>query len=67
MRYLIAAALVVFVGAPSSMEAQNTKGDCKDRCQTNYNFCLTRAVTKKAKSLCKTERKSCKKGCNALR
>ena len=66
MQYLLAAALVVFLGAPS-LDAQNTKDECKGHCQTNYGFCMNRAKTKKAKSSCKTDRKRCKGGCAALR
>ena len=66
MRYLIAAVLIGFM-APHVSEAQNTKAACSTRCQTNYNFCVSRAITKKARNLCKAERKSCHRGCNALK
>jgi hypothetical protein len=44
-------------------DAKSLKQTCKDRCVTEYRFCLTRSLTSKGRSECKTERKMCKTGC----
>ena len=60
MRFSIAA-LILAVSMPAF--AANKKGQCKNRCDTNYQFCLNRSTTKQAKKSCKTDRKNCKGTC----
>jgi len=43
--------------------AGKNPGACKSRCDTNYEFCVSRAVTKAAKKSCKADRKTCKSQC----
>jgi hypothetical protein len=60
MRLLIPA-LILAVSMPAF--AASKKGQCKNRCDSNYQFCLNRATTKQAKKSCKTDRKNCKGTC----
>jgi hypothetical protein len=57
---LIIASLILSVGTPSFAGGD---GPCKSRCDQNYQFCVSRAVTKSAKKACKTDRKNCKSQC----
>ena len=59
---LIIAAVMLSVSVPGA-EAAPKKGDCKDRCDSIYQFCVNRATTKQAKKSCKVDRKSCKHVC----
>jgi hypothetical protein len=60
MRLLIAG-LILSV-APTAYAA-GPKGQCKNRCDSNYQFCLNRARTKQARKSCKADLKSCKGTC----
>lgn len=60
MRFLIAS-LILAVGTPAF--AGKNVGACKSRCDSNYQFCVSRAVTKNAKKSCKVDRKACKSQC----
>ncbi len=66
MRYLLAAVMAVAVSAPS-VGAGNSKRECKGRCDASYRFCMSRAVNSTAKRRCKSDRKNCSRGCNALK
>lgn len=61
MRFLIAA--LVFLTAVPAVESKSVKGQCTDRCQVNYKFCLNRTTTEKGRSQCKVERKNCHGTC----
>lgn len=61
MRFLIAA--VILGTLLPAAEAKDPKSVCKDRCETQYKFCLNRAITKKGKAECKLDRKNCKGTC----
>ena len=61
MRFLIAS-LILSVGTPAFAGGKNPDA-CKSRCDTNYQFCSSRAVTKNAKKSCKADRKTCKSQC----
>lgn len=54
-------AVLIFCVAPSF--AASRKAQCKNRCDSSYQFCMNRARTKQAKKSCKADRKSCKSGC----
>ena len=59
---LIIAVLVLSV-CPPLMKAASKKGECKNRCDSSYQFCLNRSTTKQAKKACKLDRKTCKRTC----
>jgi hypothetical protein len=65
MRFLIVSlvnlSLLGALGTPAF--AGKNPGACKSRCDSNYQFCVSRAVTKNAKKSCKADRKSCKSQC----
>jgi len=44
-------------------DAKTIQQTCKDRCGTEYKFCLNRSLTNKARKDCKTQRSTCKHGC----
>jgi hypothetical protein len=60
MRFTIAA-LILAVSMPAF--AADKKGQCKNRCDSSYQFCVNRATTKQAKKSCKVDRKNCKGQC----
>lgn len=60
MRVFIAT-LILCVAAPAW--AGKNPGACKSQCDTNFNVCMSRAISKSAKKQCKTIRKNCKGGC----
>ena len=66
MRFLITSfvtlSLLGALGTPAFAGARDT-GACKSRCDSNYQFCSSRAVTKNAKKSCKADRKACKSQC----
>jgi hypothetical protein len=57
--------LVLFPFAPLQQrgDAKTPKQVCKDRCVTEYHFCLNRSLTAKGRADCKAGRKACKNGC----
>jgi hypothetical protein len=59
---LIIAVVVLSVMIPAA-EAKNVRAECKNRCDSSYQFCLNRATTKQAKKACKTDRGKCKNVC----
>jgi len=59
---LAIAALILAVAAPSA-HAASKKAQCKNRCDSNYQFCMNRSTTKQAKKSCKADRKNCKGTC----
>jgi hypothetical protein len=61
MRFLIAS-LILSIGTPAFAGGKNS-GGCKNRCDSNYQFCVSRAITKNAKKSCKADRKTCKSQC----
>jgi len=65
MRILLTARVVLLgvVLAAPFMEAGSPKSQCKDRCHTQYDFCLKRSTTKKGRSSCKVELKNCRGAC----
>jgi hypothetical protein len=62
MRFLIAG-LILAVTLPAAEAATDRKGQCKDRCDSQYQFCLNRTRTKQARKSCKADRKVCKRYC----
>jgi hypothetical protein len=60
MRFLVAS-LILSIGTPAF--AGKNSDACKSRCDTNYQFCVSRAVTKNAKKSCKADRKACRGQC----
>jgi hypothetical protein len=61
MRFFVAS-LILSIGTPAFAGSKNIDA-CKSRCDTNYQFCTSRAVTKNAKKSCKADRKTCKSAC----
>ncbi len=39
------------------------KPQCKSTCGSTYKLCMKRSNTKMARKACKTQHKTCKKGC----
>jgi hypothetical protein len=60
MRFAIAV-LILAVSMPAF--AASKKAQCKNRCDSSYQFCVNRATTKQAKKSCKVDRKNCKGQC----
>jgi hypothetical protein len=60
MRFMMAV-LILTVSAPAF--AADRKGQCKTRCDGNFQYCMKRATNKQAKKICKTDRKNCKGQC----
>lgn len=58
---LIIATLILALAAPAA--GPKDSGTCKNRCDSNYQFCMSRAITKAAKKSCKADRKTCKSQC----
>lgn len=56
------AALILAIALPPAQGASK-KAQCKNRCDSNYQFCMNRSVTKQAKKSCKSDRKNCKGTC----
>jgi len=63
MRLILAALIVAFVIPEAEAEAGGGKAECKNRCDSTYQYCLARAGTKQARKACKVDRKLCKSGC----
>ncbi len=61
MRLVIAGLILAMT--PAAIFAKSPKGQCKDRCNGQYNFCRNRTTTKQAAKSCKTTRKVCKSQC----
>ena len=61
MRFVIAG-LILTLGLPAA-EAAGRKGQCKNQCDAQYQFCLNRSTTKQARKSCKPGRKTCKGQC----
>jgi len=59
---LFIATLILAVAGPAA-QATSHKGQCKNRCDSNYQFCMNRATTKQARKSCKVDRKNCKGSC----
>lgn len=65
MRFMIATftlGAVLALPMPVAAGGKNP-GACKNRCDSNYQFCMSRAITKNAKKSCKADRKTCKSQC----
>jgi len=60
MRFAIAA-IIFAVSMPAF--AADKKAQCKNRCESSYQYCVNRATTKQAKKSCKVDRKNCKGQC----
>lgn len=66
MRLLISSLVTLSLLGPLDTPAfagGKNPGACKSRCDTNYQFCVSRAITKAAKKSCKADRKTCKSQC----
>jgi hypothetical protein len=61
MRFVVAG-LILMLGAPAS-DAAGAKSQCKNICDTQYRFCLSRSLTKQARNSCKVTRRTCKGQC----
>ena len=59
---LVIAILILAVAGPAA-QAKSNKRQCKNRCDSNYQFCINRATTKQARKSCKADRKTCKSSC----
>ena len=55
-------AAVLLAGALPLAEAA-PKRNCGDRCENDYNNCMTRAKNGAARKSCKVNHKSCKRTC----
>ncbi len=44
-------------------DAAGSKGACKDRCTSMYQFCMKNARSSKMRAACKADRKTCKGQC----
>lgn len=55
--------LAVLILMVSPLSFGRDKGVCKDRCGSNYQFCMNRATTKQAKKSCKADLKTCRHSC----
>ncbi len=58
---LIVATLILALASPAWARKDN--GACKNRCDSTYQFCMSRALTKAAKKSCKADRKTCRSQC----
>jgi hypothetical protein len=64
MRFAVVV-LILGVALPAwAVDKKSPKGQCSDRCQSTYQFCLNRATTKDARKACKVNKKPCKKQCS---
>lgn len=61
VRLILASALLLLAAAPAVPES--AKGQCKDRCSSNYQLCLKRSTTAKGRSECRAQRSKCKGTC----
>lgn len=64
MRFAIAGLILALTLPVAQAKGRVDKGQCKDRCGSNYQFCLSRARTKQARASCKADRKTCKSSCS---
>ncbi len=56
--------LALLIAIPAAEAATpKPKSNCKNTCSSSYTLCMKRSNTKPARSACKAQRKSCKKGC----
>jgi hypothetical protein len=62
VRFLAIAALIAIFPFVSG-DAKTPKQVCRDRCVTEYKFCLKRTLTDKGRADCKIARKQCRDGC----
>jgi|GraSoiStandDraft_41_1057321.scaffolds.fasta_scaffold03615_4 hypothetical protein len=62
MRFVIAG-LILSVALPAAEAGSRNAGQCKARCDSNYQFCQNRSTTKQARKSCRADRKICKKTC----
>lgn len=62
MKFVMAGLMLLLAAAPVA-EPKSSKSVCKDRCQVQYKACLKRTTTKKGRTQCKAERKTCKGTC----
>lgn len=62
MKFILAGTLLLLAIAPAA-ESKSLKAQCKSRCSVVYGACLKRTTTKKGRTQCKAERKSCKGSC----
>ncbi len=63
MRFVLAS-LVFLITIPTAFAgAPNPRTNCKNTCSSSYTLCMKRSNTKIARSTCKQQNKSCKKGC----
>jgi len=60
---LILAVLIFSVTLPEADAGSGNKAQCTNRCDSNYQLCVSRAGTKQARKSCKVDRKLCKSGC----
>jgi hypothetical protein len=56
-------ALFPFAPIQQRGDAKTPKQVCKDRCVTEYHFCLNRSLTAQARRGCKTAQRACKNLC----
>jgi hypothetical protein len=66
MRLLFVSLVTISLLGPldtSAFAGGKNSGACKSRCDSNYQFCESRAITKSAKKSCKADRKTCKSQC----
>ena len=61
MRFLIAG-LILAVTLPGT-QAKNNNPRCNDNCSSQYQLCLGHATTSRARNICKTAHKNCKRQC----
>ncbi len=61
MRFIVAT-LILSLGMPIA-DAAGSKGACRNRCASMYQFCLNRSTTKAARKSCRVDFKNCKGQC----
>jgi len=59
----VLAGFVFLLIIPAAQAGTSPKSQCKNTCSSSYTLCMKRSNTKSARKACKTQNKSCKKGC----
>jgi hypothetical protein len=60
----VLAGFVFLIALPAAQAGTvKPKSHCKDTCKSSYSLCMKRSNTKNSRSACKSQNKSCKKGC----
>lgn len=61
---IVTAGLVFLLALPAAQAGTaKPKSQCKSVCSSSYTLCMKRSNTKVARKACKSQHKTCKKGC----